>query len=65
MKAPVLVANRKTQELQPTQWTDKIFTGDNPSSTAKLTHEARIRDAQKNVDFKKQRADAAKAQDEE
>ena len=35
-KAPVLVANRKTQELEKEEWTDKVFTGDNPRTTATL-----------------------------
>ena len=43
-KAPVLVANRKTAQLEETKWTDKIFTGDNPTTTAKLAMEANKRD---------------------
>lgn len=43
-KAPVLVANRKTQQLEEPKWTDKIFTGDNPKTTAKLAHDADKRD---------------------
>ena len=43
-KAPVLVANKKLQELEATQWTDKIFTGDNPKTTATLSAEAGKRD---------------------
>lgn len=43
-KAPVLVANRKTQELEREEWTDKIFTGDNPSTTAAMAQEAGKRD---------------------
>lgn len=44
-KAPVLVANMKGKELEPEKWTDKVFTGDNPKTTALLSHEARQRDA--------------------
>ena len=44
-KAPVLVANKKTQQLEEDKWTDKIFTGDNPRTTAKLAAEAGKRDA--------------------
>ena len=43
-KAPVLVANKKTQQLEEPKWTDKIFTGDNPTTTAKLATEANKRD---------------------
>ena len=43
-KAPVLVANKKTQQLEEAKWTDKIFTGDNPTTTAKMAHEAGQRD---------------------
>ena len=43
-KAPVLVANKKTQQLEEPKWTDKIFTGDNPNTTAKMAHEASKRD---------------------
>ena len=43
-KAPVLVANRKTQHLEEPKWTDKIFTGDNPNTTAKMAHEVEKRD---------------------
>ena len=43
-KAPVLVANKKTQQLEEPKWTDKIFTGDNPTATAKLANEANKRD---------------------
>ena len=43
-KAPVLVANKKVQELEATQWTDKVFTGDNPKTTATLSAEAGKRD---------------------
>ena len=38
------MANRKTQELEQPQWTDKIFTGDNPTTTAALAQEAGKRD---------------------
>lgn len=44
-KAPVLVANQKTQHLEDAKWTDKIFTGDNTNTVAKLTNEASKRDA--------------------
>ena len=43
-KAPVLVANHKVQQLEEPKWTDKIFTGDNPTATAKAAHEAGKRD---------------------
>ena len=43
-KAPVLVANKKLQELEASQWTDKIFTGDNSKTTATLSAEAGKRD---------------------
>ena len=43
-KAPVLVAQRKTQQLEEPKWTDKIFTGDNAKTTAKLAHDAGKRD---------------------
>ena len=43
-KAPVLVANRKTQQLEEPKWTDKIFTGDNPTTTAKMASEVEKRD---------------------
>lgn len=43
-KAPVLVANKKTQQLEEPKWTDKIFTGDNARTTAKLVDEASRRD---------------------
>ena len=40
----MLVANKKMAELEETQWTDKIFTGDNPKTTAALSAEAGKRD---------------------
>jgi len=40
----VLVANRKIQQLEDAQWSDKIFTGDNTTTTAKLAYEAGKRD---------------------
>ena len=43
-KAPVLVANRKVTELEKEEWTDKVFTGDNPSTTAVAAQEAGRRD---------------------
>ena len=43
-KAPVLVANRKTQHLEEPKWTDKIFTGDNATTTAKMAAEVEKRD---------------------
>ena len=43
-KAPVLIANKKLQELEASQWTDKIFTGDNSKTTATLSAEADKRD---------------------
>jgi len=43
-KAPVLVANKKVQQLEEPHWTDKIFTGDNPATTAKAAHDAGKRD---------------------
>ena len=43
-KAPVLVANKKTQQLEEPKWTDKIFTGDNSTATDKLANEANKRD---------------------
>ena len=42
-KAPVLVSNKKG-ELESTQWTDKVFTGDNSKTTAALSAEAGKRD---------------------
>lgn len=47
-KAPVLMANKKTQQLEEPKWTDKIFTGDNPNTTAKMAHEAGRRDVAAN-----------------
>ena len=47
-KAPVLMANKKTQQLEEPKWTDKIFTGDNPRTTAKLAQEANKRDVAAN-----------------
>ena len=47
-KAPVLVANRKTQQLEEPKWTDKIFTGDNPTTTAKMAAEAGKREIEVN-----------------
>ena len=44
-KAPVLVSNLKGNELEAEKWTDKVFTGDNPKTTALLSNEARQRDA--------------------
>ena len=35
----MLVANRRTQELEPEHWNDKVFTGDNPNTLAKMTRE--------------------------
>ena len=43
-KAPVLVANIKSQQLEEPKWTDKIFTGDNPRTTAKMAYDAGKRD---------------------
>lgn len=43
-KAPVLVSNRLEQHLEPAQWTDKVFTGDNSKTTAMLSQEAEKRD---------------------
>lgn len=43
-KAPVLVANKKTTQLQEEKWTDKVFTGDNSRTTAKLAAEVNKRD---------------------
>ena len=43
-KAPVLVANKTTTHLEADKWTDKIFTGDNPRTTAKLASDANSRD---------------------
>ena len=47
-KAPVLVANIKTQHLEDAKWTDKIFTGDNAGTTAKMAAEANKRDVAAN-----------------
>ena len=47
-KAPVLVANKKTQHLEEAKWTDKIFTGDNAHTTAKAAFEAGKRDVAMN-----------------
>ena len=47
-KAPVLVANKKTTQLQEEKWTDKVFTGDNARTTAKLAAEASKRDVAAN-----------------
>lgn len=38
------MANKKTQNLEEAKWTDKVFTGDNPNTTAKLATEANKRD---------------------
>ena len=43
-KAPVLVANTRTQQLEKEEWTDKIFTGDNANTTAIAAQEAGKRD---------------------
>jgi len=43
-KAPVLVAARRTQELEKEEWTDKVFTGDNPKTTAAMAQAAGARD---------------------
>lgn len=40
----MLVANTKTQNLEDAKWTDKVFTGDNPRTTAKMAFEASKRD---------------------
>ena len=40
----MLVANRRTQELEKEEWTDKVFTGDNPRTTAAMAQEAGKRD---------------------
>lgn len=44
-KAPVLMANKTTTQLEPDKWTPDVFTGDNPRTTAKLAAEANKRDA--------------------
>jgi hypothetical protein len=43
-KAPVLVANTRTKELEKEEWTDKVFTGDNVAVTAQMTADASKRD---------------------
>lgn len=40
----MLVANRRTQELEKEEWTDKVFTGDNARTTAAMAQEAGKRD---------------------
>ena len=40
----MLVANQRTQQLQKEEWTDKVWLGDNVAVTAKLTHDAVVRD---------------------
>ena len=52
-KAPVLVANKKLTELEATHWTDKVFTGDNPKTTASLAWEAGKRDMAANPNKRK------------
>ena len=41
----MLVANKRTQELEKEEWTDKVFTGDNVAVTASITAEASKRDS--------------------
>ena len=43
-KAPVLVAKKRINHLQKDEWTDKVFTGDNPDTTAHLSQAAAERD---------------------
>jgi glycerol-3-phosphate cytidylyltransferase-like family protein len=43
-KKPVLVAKQRINHLQKDEWTDKVFTGDNPDTTAHLSQAAAERD---------------------
>ena len=40
----MLVASKKTAQLEDTKWTPNVFTGDNPRTTAKMADEANKRD---------------------
>ena len=44
----MLVSNKLEKSLEPPQWTDKVFTGDNAKTTAMLSQEAEKRDQQIN-----------------
>lgn len=55
MKQPVQIGKKKENELEEEQWTDKVFTGDNPKLTAFLSGKARDREAIFNADYKKRR----------
>ena len=58
-KAPVLVANKKTTHLQDEKWTDNVFTGDNPRTTAKLAGEANKRDVAANPNKRRGMSESA------
>ena len=52
----VQIGKTKEAQLEEVQWTDKVFTGDNPKLTAFLSGQARERETLFNPDYKQRRA---------
>jgi DNA polymerase II small subunit/DNA polymerase delta subunit B len=61
----VQIGKRHETQLEDTKWTDKVFTGDNFKTTAKLSLQARDRNEHYNMDVKKRRVKEKENQDKE
>lgn len=64
-KQPVQIGKRHDTQLEDTKWTDKVFTGDNYKTTAKLSLQARDRNEYYMMDVKKRRVKEKENQDKE